>query len=68
MLVRVGCEFQYEIAFATPSVLQIQPRPDGEHRLLREHWEATPEVAVHEYHDMYGNICRRLTMPPGSWR
>ena len=68
MQVRVGCEFLYDIAFATPSVLQVQPRPDGEHRVIRERWELTPETPVHEYSDLYGNICRRLTMPAGNWR
>lgn len=68
MQIRVGCEFQYEVAVATPSVVQIQPRPDGEYRVLRERWESGPDVPVHEYRDLYANVCRRLSMPPGAWR
>lgn len=63
--VHVGCEFRYETDVPTPCVLQVQPRPDAAHRILREIWETTPPTPMHEYLDLYGNVCRRITMLPG---
>ncbi|GAC1434608.1 MAG: transglutaminase family protein [Ktedonobacteraceae bacterium] len=70
MHVRVGCEFRYEATWPTPTVIQVQPRPDGEHRLLHETWETTPTIESRLYSDFYGNPCRRLVMPSGEqvWR
>ncbi len=70
MQVRVGCEFRYEAMWPTPTVIQVQPRPDGEFRLLHETWETTPTIESRLYSDFYGNLCRRLVMPSGEqiWR
>ena len=70
MQVRVGCEFRYEATWPTPTVIQVQPRVDAEHRLLQETWETTPDIQSHLYSDFYGNQCRRLVMPAGEqvWR
>ena len=70
MQVRVGCEFRYEATWPTPTVIQVQPRPDGEFRLLHETWETTPDIQSRLYNDFYGNLCRRLVMPSGEqvWR
>lgn len=66
MRVRVGCEFRYAATWPTPSVLQVQPRPDGAYRVLHERWRLSPELAVHDYRDLYDNPCRRVTLPPGT--
>lgn len=66
MQVRVGCEFQYEVQVATPSVLQVQPHEVGDHRLVRETWDTEPRIADAIYRDLFGNICRRLTLPQGA--
>jgi len=70
MRIRVGCEFRYEATWPTPTVIQVQPRPDGQHKLVQEHWETTPDIESHLYHDGFGNPCRRLVMPVGEqvWR
>ncbi len=66
MQIRVGCEFLYEAEWPTPAVLQVQPRLDGAHRVVQETWQITPDLSFHEYHDIYDNICRRLTIPTGQ--
>ena len=70
MQVRVGCEFRYEATWPTPTVIQVQPRPDGDHHLLHETWETTPNIESRLYHDSFGNLCRRLVAPSGEqvWR
>jgi transglutaminase-like putative cysteine protease len=63
--VHIGAEFVYEASAPTHSVWQVEPRPDAEHRLVRERWTITPDVPTHVYRDHFGNLCRRLTMPAG---
>ena len=63
VLVRVGCQFEYDAPEHTPSLWQVRPRPDGGHRIVSESWE--PPAAARGYLDVYGNACDRLTLPPG---
>lgn len=66
MRIRVGCEFRYEATWPTPTVIQVEPRPDADHRLLQEQWETTPDITSRRYSDSFGNPCRRLMMPIGE--
>ncbi len=66
MHIRVGCEFSYEATWPTPTVLLVQPHPVGEHTIVREEWRLTPQLAMHAYHDIYGNLCQRLLLPQGD--
>jgi len=61
--VRVGCEFEFEAPVAVPSLWQVRPRLDGEHKVLSETWE-TPAPA-RSYSDAFGNQCDRFTLPTG---
>jgi transglutaminase-like putative cysteine protease len=63
VLVRVGCQFEYQVPEWTPSLWQLRPRPDGNHCIVTETWE--PPSASRTYFDAYGNACDRLTLPPG---
>jgi transglutaminase-like putative cysteine protease len=64
MLVRIGCQFEYQAAEATPSLWQVRPHPDGAHRIVTTTWE--PPTPVRTYLDAYGNVCDRLPLPVGS--
>jgi transglutaminase-like putative cysteine protease len=66
MEVRVGCDFQYETQWPTPTVMQVQPHEDGAHRVMHQSWESDPPVAMREFRDLYGNTCRRFTLPGGE--
>jgi transglutaminase-like putative cysteine protease len=63
MLVRIGCQFQYEAAEVTPSLWQVRPHPDDDHRIVTETWE--PPAPSRTYFDAYGNACERLSLPAG---
>jgi len=63
MLVRVGCQFQFETAEVTPSLWQIRPHPDGACLIVAETWE--PPGPTRTYFDAYGNACDRVNLPPG---
>jgi transglutaminase-like putative cysteine protease len=63
--VRVGCEFHYDSPGFTPTVWQVRPRADSAQRLTSETWNAEPPIPRTSYHDAYGNVCDRMTLPPG---
>ena len=63
--IRVGCELDYEFERATPAVFLVRPEDGGSHRVRRERWETQPASHFHDYTDLYGNACRRLTLPEG---
>ncbi|GAC1629943.1 MAG: transglutaminase family protein [Chloroflexota bacterium] len=65
MDVRVGCDFQYETRWPTATVMQVQPHTDGQHRVIQHSWQAEPDLVMSDSLDLYGNTCRRFTMPAG---
>jgi transglutaminase-like putative cysteine protease len=48
--------------------MQVEPRPDAVLAVRGAQLETEPEVPVHDYVDIYGNICRRLTLGAGRSR
>ncbi len=66
MQIRVGCDFHCETRAPTPSIMQVEPHDVGDHTVIEQRWETTPDLPMHLYRDMYGNTCRRFTMPPGK--
>jgi transglutaminase-like putative cysteine protease len=62
---QVGCVFDYEVATDTPAVFQVEPYDAGPAEVLHHRWAMTPELLGHVYLDLYGNRCRRLTLPAG---
>ncbi len=66
MHIRVGCEFQYEATWPTPTVLLVEPHQDGVHTIVREEWVTTPQLTKHAYHDIYGNLCQRVVLAQGD--
>jgi len=63
--VRVGCEYVYVAEVATHAVLQVEPRLDGDVRAIDERWTSEPQLGFSRYVDVFGNLCRRTTIPPG---
>jgi transglutaminase-like putative cysteine protease len=66
--VRVGCEFEFDSEMAFPSVFQVQPHPQGNHRVLEESWESDPVAEYEDYLDPFGNHCRRQVISEGRMR
>lgn len=61
----MGNRFTFESAQPTPSVFLVRPEVGGSHRVVEEHWETEPLAGYHDYRDLYGNVCRRATLPTG---
>jgi transglutaminase-like putative cysteine protease len=64
MLVRIGCQFEYESPASTPSLWQVRPRPDDAYPVISASWDPPAESRI--YIDAYGNSCDRLTLPQGQ--
>jgi transglutaminase-like putative cysteine protease len=65
---RVGCSIEYESDAPTPAVFRLRPETSALHELGAEHWESRPPAPFHDFLDLYGNRCRRLTIPAGRFR
>jgi transglutaminase-like putative cysteine protease len=63
--VHVGCEFVQRAEIPTHAVLQVEPHPDGDLRIVEAHWDEQTSSASRTYIDALGNVCRRLTLPAG---
>ena len=66
MKIHAGFEIDYDCSFASPLMLMLSVRPERQPDLI------TPDILrtsvgapVHQYVDGFGNICSRVTAPPG---
>lgn len=64
--VRIGCTFVQVTQVPTATVFQVEPIADGPAQISNERWSSEPAIDTHEYRDLYGNRCRRLTLPPDA--
>jgi len=64
--VRVGCALAFEFERPTPAVFLVRPEDGGSHHVIREDWATQPAAVYHDYTDLFGNACRRLTLPQGG--
>lgn len=65
LTIHVGCQFDYATDHEVPAICIVRPAGFDGVRLLSETWMTTPPVAYHDYVDLFGNVCRRLTLPAG---
>jgi transglutaminase-like putative cysteine protease len=65
LTIHVGCQFDYDAQLKVPAICLVRPGGFDGVRLLSESWMTTPPVSYHDYADVYGNVCRRLTLPAG---
>lgn len=66
MKIAIGCRFRFDVATPTHAVVLVEPHVDEEWRISDARFGITPEVPTTVYGDLFGNRCRRLTLPPGS--
>jgi len=66
MLIRVGCIFQYDLPASTPMIFIMRPGSYEQHRLMDEKYQVTPNVALEDYLDSFGNRVWRMVAPAGS--
>lgn len=66
VLIRVGCSFVQVAEVPTHAVLQVEPRPDVAATVVEAGWSNVPPGDGTTYVDVYGNLCRRLTLAAGQ--
>jgi len=66
MRIRVGCEFVWETAAPVPMLMLVRPRADADHLAVYESTWSDPQLAIHEYTDLFGNNCWRFVAPEGT--
>jgi transglutaminase-like putative cysteine protease len=64
---KLGADFTMTSSRETPAVFVIRPEIRLGQRLVEERWQSSPDVAYHDYADLYGNACRRVTLPAGTY-
>jgi transglutaminase-like putative cysteine protease len=67
MRLRAETQLTYQLDAPTPMVLMLRPRSGQGQWVARESYRLTPLVPATEYVDSYGNLCQRLTAPPGTF-
>lgn len=64
---RLGADFTMNAGQETPAVFVIRPEAGIAQSVVEECWQTTPDTRYHDYTDLYGNSCRRLTLPAGPF-
>ncbi len=67
MWLRTICDLTFDITVPTPFILMLRPRSGAQQWIAREEYKLKPSVSVYEFTDVYGNLCQRLTAPPGHF-
>jgi transglutaminase-like putative cysteine protease len=68
MLIRFGYDIAVHCEESTPMVCLMDVRPERNGDMVSaEQVVTTPEIPTHTYIDMFGNVCRRFTAPPGDF-
>jgi transglutaminase-like putative cysteine protease len=73
MLIRLGYDIQFDVPAPLAFVAQLRVHPSRtadlrEPDVLLVQSDSNSPVAIHEYSDMYGNICTRFYAPRGRLR
>ena len=67
MLIRVGFEISYGAAVATPMVIMMRVHPSRARDIVGAETIITePDVRIRYLQHSFGNLCGRLTAPPGG--
>lgn len=67
MWLKTSCELQFLIDIPTPMILMLRPRSGAQQWIASEEYLLYPSVPAVEFTDDYGNLCQRLTAPPGDF-
>jgi len=67
MLIRAGYDIRFDTEVPTPTMAMLSIHPSRHMDLKTPQRIITvPEVPIYEYLDSYGNVCSRVTVPPGG--
>ncbi len=61
----VGCDFVHRSSFDVAAVFQVEPVADQQAEVVEAEWSMQPDQPTRTYSDLYGNPCRRVSIPSG---
>lgn len=67
MILDASCQLDYQTSEEVPAIFMLRPRSGWAQWIMREEFHTRPHVPVMEFADVYGNLCQRIVMPPGSF-
>jgi len=65
--IEAGADFVMTSPGDTAAVFLIRPEEAGSQRIVSERWQTMPPLPHHDYRDAFGNVCRRVTLPAGTF-
>jgi transglutaminase-like putative cysteine protease len=67
MLIRIGYEIAFQVPQPTPMILMLNTRPERAADLLAPDFiNSNPTLPIHQYYDLFGNLCSRVMVPAGE--
>jgi len=67
MWLHASCSLEFQIPVPTPFLLMLRPRSGFQQWVGREQYVLSPSVTAVEFTDPFGNLCQRLSAPPGPF-
>jgi transglutaminase-like putative cysteine protease len=64
--IAIGCRLGFGVAHPTHAVVVVEPHVDEESRVSGARFAIDPDVPTSSYLDVFGNRCRRMTLPVGD--
>lgn len=68
MRLNASCEIILQTDEFVPAILMLRPRSGWGQWVSREEYAFQPRVPVNEFTDIFGNLCQRVVIPPGTTR
>lgn len=69
MLVQIGYDMTFEASFPVPMVLKLDTHPSIDAQIKQSSGLILePEIPFEEFTDLFGNRCKRISMPVGKLR
>jgi transglutaminase-like putative cysteine protease len=66
LTVRVGCSLVYEVTGTASLLLNVQPRPNRDHRMVFEALSIGHDLRIDRFTDAHGNAVRRVHLARGT--
>lgn len=66
MDISIGCRFSFEVTEPTHAIVLVEPHVEEAARVSNARFSTDPGVPSTIYTDLFGNRCRRLTLPTGT--
>ena len=67
MLIRTGFDIRFATEHPVSMIALLNVRPEKEASLLTPQVLHTePRIALHQYRDLFDNVCTRMVLPPGE--